>query len=52
MKIGIIPVNIGAQSLEQMVGIAKKAEDSGLVSVWTFEHVIVRLLTKPQATWR
>ena len=41
MKFGLIPVNIGVESLEQMVGLAQLAEASGVESVWTFEHVIV-----------
>lgn len=41
MKIGLIPVNIGVQSAEQMIGLAQKAESAGVESVWTFEHVIV-----------
>jgi len=43
MKIGIIPVNIGVQSVDQMVGLARHAESCGYESVWTFEHVIVPL---------
>lgn len=41
MKIGIIPINVGSTSAEQVVGLAQKAEQVGLESVWTFEHVIV-----------
>jgi len=41
MKIGIIPVNIGIQKTEHMVGLAQLAESVGIESVWTFEHVIV-----------
>lgn len=41
MKVGIIPVNIGIQSAEQMVQAAQFAESLGYESVWTFEHVIV-----------
>ena len=41
MKIGLVPVNIGAASVEMMVGLAQKAESVGMESVWTFEHVIV-----------
>ncbi|NJN51382.1 MAG: LLM class F420-dependent oxidoreductase [Gammaproteobacteria bacterium] len=41
MKIGLIPVNIGVQNVEQMVAIARHAEASGYESVWTFEHAIV-----------
>lgn len=43
MKIGLIPVNVGVQSAEQMVGLAQKAESAGVESVWTFEHAIVPL---------
>ena len=43
MKFGLIPVNIGAQSAEQMIGMAQLAEAKGFESVWTFEHVIVPL---------
>ena len=41
MKFGLIPVNLGVQNMEQMVGIAQLAESSGFESVWTFEHVMV-----------
>ncbi len=41
MKIGVIPVNIGVKSADQMVGLAKLVESLGYESVWTFEHVIV-----------
>ena len=41
MKVGIIPVNIGVESVEQIVGLAKLAESLRYESVWTFEHVIV-----------
>ncbi|MEQ8691786.1 MAG: LLM class F420-dependent oxidoreductase [Pseudomonadales bacterium] len=41
MKIGLIPVNIGVDSVQNLVGVAQLAESSGLESVWTFEHVIV-----------
>ena len=41
MKIGIIPINIGVQSAEQMIGLARHAEAVGVESLWTFEHVIV-----------
>jgi probable F420-dependent oxidoreductase len=41
MKIGIIPVNIGVKSVEQMVGLAQLAESLNYESVWTFEHVMV-----------
>ena len=43
MKIGIIPINIGMNSLQQMTGLARFAEEQGLESVWTFEHVLVPL---------
>ena len=41
MKIGLIPINIGMESLEQMVGLAQYAESLGIESLWTFEHVMV-----------
>ncbi len=41
MKIGIIPVNVGVQSVEKMVELAVLAEQGGVESLWTFEHVIV-----------
>ena len=41
MKFGLIPVNIGVQSVDQMVGLAQLAEKVGFESVWTFEHVLV-----------
>jgi probable F420-dependent oxidoreductase len=41
MKLGLIPVNVGVGSAEQIVAVARKAEDVGIESVWTFEHVIV-----------
>ncbi len=41
MKVAIVPINLGMQSLEQMVGLAQLAEKLGFESVWTFEHVMV-----------
>ena len=41
MKFGLVPINIGVASAEQMITVARLAEDSGYESVWTFEHVIV-----------
>ena len=41
MKIGLIPCNVGVQSLDQLVHIARTSEEAGLESVWTFEHSIV-----------
>lgn len=43
MKFGIIPINIGVQSVDQMVGTARLAEELGFESAWTFEHVILPL---------
>ncbi|MBW2295855.1 MAG: LLM class flavin-dependent oxidoreductase [Deltaproteobacteria bacterium] len=41
MQIGLIPVNVGVDSAEKMITLAQTAENAGLESVWTFEHVIV-----------
>lgn len=42
MKIGLIAVNVGGGDAgENMVRMAEKAEQVGLESMWTFEHVIV-----------
>jgi len=43
MKFGIIPVNVGVQSVDQMIGLARHAESLDFESVWTFEHVVVPL---------
>ncbi len=41
MKIGLIPINIRMDSLENLVGLAQFVESRGFESVWTFEHVMV-----------
>lgn len=41
LKLGIIPINIGVRSAEQVVATAVAAEEAGIESVWTFEHAIV-----------
>jgi len=41
MKVGLIPVNIGVSGLEPMLVLAEKAEQVGIESLWTFEHVVV-----------
>ena len=41
MKVGLIPVNIGVPSIEPMLALAEKAEQVGIESLWTFEHVVV-----------
>ncbi len=41
MKIGLVPVNVGVASVDNMIGLATTAEKLGFESVWTFEHVIV-----------
>lgn len=44
MKFGIIGVNVGDDNAaENMVALAKKAEEVGMESLWTFEHVIIPL---------
>jgi probable F420-dependent oxidoreductase len=41
MKFGLVPVNVGVGSVENIVALARKAESVGVESLWTFEHVIV-----------
>ncbi len=41
MKLALVPVNVGVGSVEKMVELGVTAEQIGLESVWTFEHVIV-----------
>ncbi len=41
MKVGLIPINIRMESMEQIVGLAQYAESLAFESVWTFEHVMV-----------
>ena len=42
MKIGIVPINVGGpQTADRMLSLCQHAEDAGIESVWTFEHVIV-----------
>jgi len=41
VKVGIIPINVGVRDAERVVALARKAEEVGVESVWTFEHVIV-----------
>ena len=43
MKFGLIPVNIGVETPQQIVEIAQLAESLHFESVWTFEHVMVPL---------
>lgn len=43
MKIGIVGLNIGVESGERMLAFARGAEEMGVESVWTFEHVMVPL---------
>jgi probable F420-dependent oxidoreductase len=43
MKIGIVGVNIGIESGEKILEFARLAEELGVESVWTFEHVMVPL---------
>ena len=41
MKVALVPINIGMQSLEQIIGLGQLVESLGYESVWTFEHVMV-----------
>ena len=41
MKIGLVPVNVGVPNVGAMIALARKAEEVGVESVWTFEHTIV-----------
>ena len=41
MKIGLVPVNVGVPNLGTMVALARKSEEVGVESLWTFEHTIV-----------
>lgn len=41
MKFGLVPINVGVKSVDQIVGLAQLAESVGIESVWTFEHVMV-----------
>lgn len=41
MKFGLVPVNVGVKSVEDMVGLAQYIESIGFESAWTFEHVMV-----------
>ena len=43
MKVALIPINMGMQSLDQIIGLAQLVESLGFESVWTFEHVMVPL---------
>jgi probable F420-dependent oxidoreductase len=41
MKFGIVPINVGLSSYQQVSEIAKKVEELSFESLWTFEHVMV-----------
>ncbi len=41
MKFGLVPVNVGVKSVEEMVGLAQYIESLGFESAWTFEHAMV-----------
>jgi probable F420-dependent oxidoreductase len=43
VKFGIAPINKGVVSPDEMIAHAKLAEQAGVESVWTFEHVIIPL---------
>jgi probable F420-dependent oxidoreductase len=41
MKIGVVGVNIGMNTGQEVIDFGRLAEEIGLESVWTFEHVMV-----------
>jgi len=41
MHVGLVPINVGFSDPEIVISLATKAEEVGLESVFTFEHVIV-----------
>ncbi len=41
MKVGLIPINVGMRDPERLISLVRKAEEVGVESAWTFEHVIV-----------
>ena len=41
VKFGVIPVNVGVANVDSMIALGVKAEEVGVESVWTFEHVVV-----------
>ena len=41
MKIGLVPVNVGVKSVDEMVGLGQYIESIGFESAWTFEHAMV-----------
>jgi probable F420-dependent oxidoreductase len=43
VKFGVIPVNVGVANVDSMIALGVKAEEVGVESVWTFEHVVVPL---------
>jgi probable F420-dependent oxidoreductase len=43
MKIGLIPVNLSYPNVDMIIELAQRAEEAGVESLWTFEHVMVPL---------
>jgi len=43
MKIGLIPVNLVFPAGDMIIDFAQQAEQAGVESLWTFEHVVVPL---------
>ena len=43
MKFGLVPINVGMTSLEEIVGVAQLAEACSFESVWTYEHMVMPL---------
>ena len=46
MKFGLIPINVGATTPEQIIATVQTAEEAGFESAWTFEHVMLPIDNK------
>jgi probable F420-dependent oxidoreductase len=43
MRFGLVPINVGMTSLEEILGYAHLAEANSFTSVWTYEHIVMPL---------